>query len=199
MKRSYHSNLAFLDLLFNALLCFAALFVIALLLINPKEKREGVIVKAEFLITVTWPHNIHNDVDTYVEDPVGNLVFFKSQEEGLMHLDRDDIGIQNDKIATAFGDVYYRDNREIVTIRGSVSGEYIVNVHLYSKNEDVSVPVTVQVDKINPFSTVFLDTVVLTVVGDEKTACRFMVSNEGNVLQINRLQKSLTTNEHYGF
>ena len=41
MKRNYHTNLAFLDLLFNTLLCFAALFSLAFILINPSKKNKG--------------------------------------------------------------------------------------------------------------------------------------------------------------
>ena len=51
----------------------------------------------EFLITVFWPDNLEDDVDIYVEDPAGNLVWFKSREPGLMHLDRDDLGKRNDE------------------------------------------------------------------------------------------------------
>ena len=51
MKRNYHSNLAFLDLLFNTLLCFVALFAIALLIVSPTDDDKKVDVKAEFIIT----------------------------------------------------------------------------------------------------------------------------------------------------
>ena len=90
MKRNYHTNLAFLDLLFNTLLCFAALFSLAFILINPSKKNKNVDAKAEFIITVIWPSEMDDDVDTYVEDPEGNLIAFNRREQGLMHLDRDD-------------------------------------------------------------------------------------------------------------
>jgi hypothetical protein len=93
MKRNYHTSLSFLDLLFNTVLCFAALFALSFILINPSREDKNVEVKAEFIITVTWPNDLNNDVDTYVEDPQGRLVAFMRREEGLMHLDRDDVGI----------------------------------------------------------------------------------------------------------
>ena len=55
MKRNYHTNLAFLDLLFNTLLAFAALFVLAIVLINPTKQENNTESKAEFMIIVEWP------------------------------------------------------------------------------------------------------------------------------------------------
>ena len=191
MKRNYHTNLAFLDLLFNTLLCFAALFSLAFILINPSKKNKNVDAKAEFIITVIWPSEMDDDVDTYVEDPEGNLIAFNRREQGLMHLDRDDTGLSFDTISTAFGIVEYKENREMVTIRGYVPGEYVVNVHMYTKREDKETPVTIILEKINPYKVVTGRNVVLKLRGDEKTAFRFTVDDEGKVIQTNQLEKGL--------
>ena len=63
MKRNYHTELAFLDLLFNTLLCFAALFALSFILINPSKQNKNVEAKADFIITVTWPADMDDDVD----------------------------------------------------------------------------------------------------------------------------------------
>ena len=165
MKRNYHTNLAFLDLLFNTLLCFAALFSLAFILINPSKKNKTVDAKAEFIITVIWPSDMDDDVDTYVEDPEGNLIAFNRREQGLMHLDRDDTGLSFDTISTSFGLVEYKENREMVTIRGYVPGEYVVNVHMYTKREDKETPVTIILEKINPYKVVTGRNVVLKLKG----------------------------------
>jgi len=191
MKRNYHTNLAFLDLLFNTLLCFAALFSLAFILINPSKKNKNVDAKAEFIITVIWPSEMDDDVDTYVEDPEGNLIAFNRREQGLMHLDRDDTGLSFDTISTSFGLVEYKENREMVTIRGYVPGEYVVNVHMYTKREDKETPVTIILEKINPYKVVTGRNVVLKLRGDEKTAFRFTVDDEGKVIQTNQLEKGL--------
>ena len=191
MKRNYHTNLAFLDLLFNTLLCFAALFSLAFILINPSKKNKTVDAKAEFIITVIWPSEMDDDVDTYVEDPEGNLIAFNRREQGLMHLDRDDTGLSFDTISTSFGIVEYKENREMVTIRGYVPGEYVVNVHMYTKREDKETPVTIILEKINPYKVVTGRNVVLKLRGDEKTAFRFTVDDEGKVIQTNQLEKGL--------
>jgi hypothetical protein len=66
----------FYDLLFNTLLIFVLLFAVALLAMNPKAKTGVIDAKAEFIITVTWPDLNPNDIDTWVQDPGGNLVWF---------------------------------------------------------------------------------------------------------------------------
>ena len=192
MKRNYHTNLSFLDLLFNTLLCFAALFVLSFVLINPSKQKNNVKMKAEFMITVTWPSDLDDDVDVYVEDPAGNLVAFMRREEGLMHLDRDDLGRRNDIVNTPFGPIEHKDNREIVTLRGIISGEYVVNVHMYMKRSKAEeVPVTIQLDKINPYSTITIKEAILKITGNEETAFRFVLDKDGKVTDVNTLKKSL--------
>ena len=191
MKRNYHTNMAFLDLLFNTLLCFAALFVLSFILINPSNKENNIKAKADFMITVTWNKDLDDDVDTYVEDPVGNLVAFMRREEGLMHLDRDDLGHRNDTINTPNGPIEYKDNREIVTLRGFVPGEYVVNVHMYMKREIAPTEVTIVLEKLNPYMIIMAKNVILTTSGQEDTAFRFVVDSEGSVTKVNELKKTL--------
>ena len=191
MQRQYHSNLPFVDLLFNVLIGFVFLFIVSFLLINPIAKRADIEVKAEFLITVMWPDDLEDDVDTYVEDPVGNLVWFRSREPGLMHLDRDDLGKRNDEVTTAAGTILFPENREIVTLRGVIPGEYIINIHMYFKVGQEPVPVTIQIDKINPYSVVLRETIELKNKGDEVTVARFSVKSNGDVINVNKLPKKL--------
>ena len=191
MKRNYHTNMAFLDLLFNTLLCFAALFVLSFILINPSKKENNIKAKADFMITVTWNKDLDDDVDTYVEDPVGNLVAFMRREEGLMHLDRDDLGHRNDTINTPNGPIEYKDNREIVTLRGFVPGEYVVNVHMYMKREIAPTEVTIVLEKLNPYMIIMAKNVILTTSGQEDTAFRFVVDSEGSVTKVKELKKTL--------
>jgi len=190
-KRTYDTNVAFLDLLFNTLLCFAALFTLSFVMINPSRENANTESKAEFIITVTWPHEQDNDVDVYVEDPEGHLVSFSRREDGLMHLDRDDLGHRNDTIQTPDGPITYNENREIVSIRGILPGEYIVNVHMYHKNSVENCPVTIQLDKINTFKTAALKEVTLVIKEEEKTAFRFTVNQNGDVIDVNELPKDL--------
>ena len=91
-RRSYHSNVSFLDLLFNTLICFAAFFAIALIFMSQKRDPTDVSLSAYIMIIATWPGEYNDDVDLYVRDPSGEIVFFRNKNNTLMHLDRDDIG-----------------------------------------------------------------------------------------------------------
>lgn len=179
------------DLFCNMLLGFVCLFMFAMLMIAKQEKAKtgDVESKAEFIITVTWTAESPDDVDTYVEDPSGNIVCFNRREQGLMHLDRDDVGHKNDEILTENGIIKYTQNREVVTVRGYTPGEYIVNVHMYLKQYSKPIDVMIRVDKINPFSEVATQTVTLYRTGDEQTAFRFYVNSDGTVKGVNRLKK----------
>jgi hypothetical protein len=54
----------FTDILFNALLGFSVMLFIAFALIKPDDKVGNINIKAEYLITVTWPDNLPDDIDT---------------------------------------------------------------------------------------------------------------------------------------
>lgn len=194
-KKNYSTSTALLDLLFNTVLGFVALFFIAFIMMNPKEKEnENTESKAEFLVTVSWPNDQEDDVDSYMEDPLGHLVFFRRREDGLMHLDRDDLGGKNDRIQTPLGMVEFKENREILTVRGIIPGEYTVNVHMYRKNGEKPVEVTVQLDKMNPsMTTAALRKIILHTNGDEKTAFRFTIDKEGKITNLNELEKPLAS------
>lgn len=193
MRRSSPIGVGFTDLLFNALLGFVVMFVLAYLLINPVAETGAVDAKAEFLITLSWPDGRPEDVDLYVEDPAGNLVWFRAREAGLMHLDRDDLGRSNDVIRVAGRDIVNPLNQEIVSIRGIQPGEYVVNLHLYRAGTDAqAVPATVKVEKLNPrVEIVFYGEVELMRPREERTAVRFSVASDGAVGAVNQLAKEL--------
>lgn len=192
MRRRDPSHVAFTDLLFNALLGFIVMFVLAFLLINPIARSGAVDPKAEILITLSWPDGRTEDVDLYVEDPGGDLVWFRRREAGLMHLDRDDLGALNDTIEVGGERISNPLNQEIVSLRGTRPGEYVVNAHLYRAAEAGPVPVTVKVEKLNPVvRVVFYGTVELQEQGDERTLVRFVVRPDESVGAVTRLAKSL--------
>lgn len=193
-RRDYGSVTSQVDMTTNMLLLFVGLFVVAFIAMRIKiEKSKKVDAKAEFMITVTWPKECGDDVDTYTEDPLGNLVFFRRREEGLMHLDRDDLGMRNDRVRDAFGNIIeIKENQEIVTIRGIVPGEYIVNAHMYRKVDKEPIEVKVLLQKLNPeVQTIRQRVVKLSKHGDEETAFRFIIDKDGEVTDVNEIEKVL--------
>ena len=195
--RSYGSQVAFIDLLFNTLVGFVFLFVMAFILINPIAKKSDVEVVAEYIIKITWPTDSPDDIDLWMRDPLGNYVGFKSKDVGLMSLNRDDLGTSNDTVYDPKGKpIKVFRNEEMVTIRGIVPGEYIVNVHWYGKKiaselngekNYVPMPIQVQIEKINPYNVVFAKEVFINRPGDEITVTRFSVDEEGAVGNFNNL------------
>ncbi len=182
----------FSDLLFNTLLIFVMLFAVALVAMNPKAKTGVIDAKAEFIITVTWPELNPNDVDAWVQDPGGNLVWFRAREAGLMHLDRDDRGVAGDSLVVNGQQVVNPLNQEVVTIRGFAPGEYTVNLHYYESADGLPVSAQVSVVKVNPRAqVVFYGTSTVGRKGDEVTAVRFSVDSEGGVTDVNTLAKAL--------
>ena len=182
----------FTDILFNALLGFAVMLFIAFALIRPEAKTGIVDTKAEMIVTVTWPDNNEDDIDTYVQEPGGDVVWYHSMQKGLVTLDRDDRGNYLDEITVDGQVIHVPLNQETVTVRGVIPGEYVINVYHYLNPSGAPVPVTIKVEKINPSLTVvYYDTLTLRKVGDERTAVRFTLDSEGSVSDINTRQVSL--------
>ena len=191
---AHGSSDAFTDLLFTALLGFAMMFIIAFMLINEPEKKGEIESKAEILITVRWPDDHPDDVDALIEGPQGEVVWYHNRDSGLMHLDRDDRGLLADTVTMDGKKVVNPLNQETVTVRALQSGEYVVNLLHYQSNYREPLPVTVKVEKLNPeVSLVHYGSLVLRGTGDEKTAVRFRLNDEGNVIGTNKLQKKLLT------
>lgn len=169
-------------------------FILAVLFMNPVSKKGLIDPKAEYIITVSWEDGNPNDIDTWIEEPNGNLVWFKAKEAGLIHLDRDDRGNLNDVLYIDGEKVENPLNQEVATIRGTIVGEYVVNVQYYASEDDQPVDVKVRVDKVNPqLEVIYYDSVTLLQAGDEKTAVRFTINPDGSVGNINQIQKSLTS------
>ena len=186
MRRPYHSNLAFIDILFNTLLCFVVFFTLALIHMKKEDAdsaTQGIEFEAYVMIVATWPGEYGDDIDLYIKDPQGGLVFFRQKNNKIMHLDRDDMGTLGEFINEQ--DRFY-NNREVVTIRQSVPGEFIVNAHVYRKSSYGPVPVTFKIMKIRPFKTIHDTIVVFDYTGQDKTARRFTVKENGTITNINQ-------------
>lgn len=181
----------FSALLFNSLKAITFMFFIAFAMINKPADEGNVVSKAEMLITVTWPDDNPDDVDTYVEDPAGNIVWYNQKEAGLMHLERDDRGMFKDSILLNGKEIANPLNQEIVAFRGLEDGEYVVNIVHYIANGAAPLPVQVKVEKLNPsVKVIYYDTLMLKGTGDEETAVRFTLKGQ-DVVNVNNTPKSL--------
>ena len=196
MRKTRHNHQLsdpFTDLLFNTLLGFTLLFFIAIIFMNPIAKLGNVNFKAEYIITVSWPEDQPDDIDLWVQDPYQETVSYLRKEAGWLNLDRDDRGDLNDTVMINGKKVVHPINQEVVTIRGIISGEYIVNLHYYQTTSNKPVRTVVKIEKVNPvLRLVFIDQLVLNKLDDEKTVLRFELDANGEIVSMNQLPKVLT-------
>ena len=185
--RRFHNNLAFVDFLFILLLAFISMLILALLLINPVTKKSEVERKAEYIIVLEWDNDSQDDVDLWVRNPLKKHVSFKNKVEGLMHLDKDDLGTINDTLILPDGTrQVILLNREVVTLRGWHEGEYVINVHMFNKRTTIPTNITVQMIKINPYKILFEEKVVMLKRGEEMTIRRITLGRLGDIIDTNK-------------
>jgi len=183
----------FTDLLFNTLLGFSLLFFISILFMNPIAKLGNINYKAEYIITVTWPDDQPDDIDVWMSDPNQNVLSYRDRDVGWLQLDRDDQGDLNDTIEVNGKEMRYPINQEVVTIRGIISGEYILNLQLYKHATLKPITATVKIEKVNPsLKVVYVDKVTMKQEDDEITVLRFNLDTAGEIIDINHLEKKFT-------
>jgi len=174
----------FTDLLFNILLAFTFLFFIIILFINPITKFGNINMKAEYIITVDWNDSLPDDIDLWVRDPNGEIVSYLKKDAGWLHLDRDDQGIINDKVIIGDEEFIYPINREVVTLRGIIPGNYTVNLYMYDNKSNKPVNAKITIEKVNPtLKLVFFDDVTLHNKDSELTVVKFRLDSSGNFTQ----------------
>lgn len=201
----YRNSIGMTDMLFNMLLGFVFLFIIAFLLINPITKKSDAPKKAEFLIVIEWNEEFNDDIDLWVRDPAGNKVSFTNKAAGLMNLEKDDLGRSNDAVVMADGTVkYIMINREVVTIRGIVPGVYNAMAHVYSRKLVSGQTVTdlgtinVTVIKVNPYMEVYKGAVNYSLKGQELTLLNFKIDEDGKFVGYNLDRVSIITSRSGG-
>ena len=206
MSSRYDSNLSFNDVLFNALLGFVVLFVLALLLINPITKKSDIPAKAEILIIVEWDNESPDDIDTWVQGPMmGAPISFQNKHSGSMHLDRDDLGRTSDIMMIDGEKIVIKINREVVTMRGIAKGDYYINIHVYNKpGNSEPTKYTITLLDVNPYREVYVMQGEVTARGDIVRLPGFTLDEEGEVTDVwssdkiivgTRNQRSVVTQE----
>ena len=199
-NEKYKSTIGFTDLLFNILVGFAFLFIIAFLLIKPEAKKKDFDRNAEFVVIMEWDEESKSDLDLYVEDPLGANCSFRRVVANFMHLDKDDLGSTNDTVVNADGTIStVKINREVITIRGIIAAEYIINTHYYSernysnidnrldmasnpKTKPKELTVKVELHKVNPYTILWVGEKKFSAKGQEETFVRFRLDQAGKVL-----------------
>ena len=205
-NEKYKSTIGFTDLLFNILVGFAFLFIIAFLLIKPEAKKKDFERRAEYIVVMEWDAGAKDDIDLYVEDPLGGIASFRHPRVNFMHLDKDDLGVRNDTTVMADGSTTtIKINREVITIRGIIPGEWVINAHYYSAYEyasangdskiiskskdDYSITVRVELHRVNPYQILWVGEKKFTPKGQEETCLRWRIDKVGGILPPFTFQK----------
>ena len=205
-NEKFKSTIGFTDLLFNILVGFAFLFIIAFLLIKPEAKKKDFERRAEYIVVLEWDAGAKDDIDLYVEDPLGGIASFRHPRVNFMHLDKDDLGVRNDTTVMADGSTTtIKINREVITIRGIIPGEWVINAHYYSAYEyasangdskiiskskdDYSITVRVELHRVNPYQILWVGEKKFTTKGQEETFLRWRIDKVGGILPPFTFQK----------
>ena len=120
-------------------------------------------------------------------------MWFRQRDAGLLHLDRDDHrGAKNNSVIVNGRELSSPIRQEIVTLRGIVPGEYVVNAHYYDSRDQQPVDVSVAVVKVNPQAEiVYTGTQQIPRKGDERTLVRFTIDESGRVLDLSTNPKTI--------
>lgn len=181
--RKYSSNLAFVDLLFNLLVGFTSLFIIAFLMINPIAKQGEVDPPVMMMVQMRWEDESIYDVDLWVKSPE-SLIGYSIRESGYATLERDDLGRNNDKYIVNGEERIILRNYEVVNFTALPDGEYTINAHMFSNGFKGEMKVSITVTLIGPYREVWSGDIILTKSREERTAITFVVEN-GEVLDLN--------------
>jgi hypothetical protein len=174
------------------------MFTVVFIQLKIEQEEADITTNAEYVVILRWQDGVNHDVDLWVRDPNNNMLFFKTKEIGIMHLDRDDLGTINDSIYSDGQLITVKTNQEIATIRGFIPGEWVINAHFYrvSKEEkdEMVARCNVTLTKLNPKARLILsENFTLTDYWQEKTVARISMTANGNILSTSNLPKSLVS------
>ena len=168
------------------------MFVILVLTAVPKATPLRIETLGFYAVKAVWAKDSNDDVDLYVRDPQGHIVYFANQDAGLLHLEYDDMGtgISGTYTLPSGKKVVVHENSERTVVRGVDTGEYTVNLQMYRKDSTGPVRVTVQLWRLRGNDTVAYErTVALSRKGQEETAFRITMRGSGDVGSFNTLPR----------
>ncbi|MEY4723330.1 MAG: hypothetical protein RLZZ324_843 [Candidatus Parcubacteria bacterium] len=193
----------FVDLMMGTLVVVTGLLMMSNMEERAKTKKaiedanahtEGV-----YAVSMTWDEKSDDDVDLYVRDPSGAICYFQAKQHPLMNLERDDVGYAAETVMLPDGSyksVFRNDER--VVLRGTMPGEYVVNVHMFRKRDPKPATVVITLTKLKGDDTVVIKKVrILPEDGDEATAFRFTLSESGTVTGTNELDVKFVAETPY--
>lgn len=189
MEGKHSFLLSYVDMLFAMLMGVFALFILNLILINPKKDAHKIDPKTELQVTMNWDNHSANDIDLWLRSPEHDIIGYRRKENGYIHLDRDDLGQTNDEVVVDGKKQILYVNQEVLSIRARRPGRYTVNVQYYGTKSDlvtkeVKIPedVTIQLTDLDPnYKIIYIRTVHLDHPDQEVTAFSFTIEDDGTI------------------
>ena len=183
----------FMTLMFQSMMVI--LFcLLAISQISAKKSDGDMHPKAEYLFMLTWPNDRNVDLDIWVRDPENNVIFYGSREAPNISLDRDSRGQITNRTYLKDGTVVDSGNKEIVSVRAVIPGDYLIAVsyydgsdattgHAYAPNDPaMAIDAKVEVDKVNPKLAVTATADVhLTRIKEAVNALHISIAQDGAV------------------
>lgn len=152
----------------------------------PPKPVSAVKTYGTYAVILTWPKSCNADLDLYLRQPDGAVVYYNHVNGTVAHLEHDDIP------GAGLG---YRDqgNFERVVLRGYEPGEYVANVHVYATYTcHMPVRATVELWRLSgEDGRVTGRELMMRRAGDEQTAFRFSIRRNGDTYGVNQLERSL--------
>jgi hypothetical protein len=181
----------YLDLTNTLFFFFVALFAIALLAISDADERPKVDTTSKLLVTLTWRDGSASDVDLSMKVPNDEVIWFRKRQAAFASLDHDNLGLGNTTVLDADGNPVTSPGRdEVIYIRQTMPGTYVVNVDLYGQYGGAAEPVNVTLASVDPtYHQVVTRQLTLTENHEEHTAFRFTVDAHGIITSTDLLEE----------
>jgi uncharacterized protein YfaP (DUF2135 family) len=198
-RRERRWPIPYLDLTNTLFFFFVAMFALALMAISDADEKKKVDTTSKLLVTLTWRDGSANDVDLSMKIPNDEVIWFRKRQAGFASLDHDNLGLGNTTVLDADGNPVVSPGRdEVIYIRQTMPGTYVVNVNLYGQYRDEAEPVNVTLASVDPtYHQLITRQLTLTDKHEEHTAFRFTVDARGNVTSTD-LVEELFINEILG-
>lgn len=169
--------------LMKALLVLAFLGMMLMSLeVSKKKVTEGIKPPVFLIIVASWSNDVDVDIDIHLKCPKGDNINYVMRDACFAHLERDARGSISDHMTWDVGKVVNLSNKEIVSFRSPVSGEWILNVNWYSISNAKPVDVKIEITAIEPEVKVLYEkTVTLKHPKHEQHVVRFVVNENKTV------------------
>ena len=121
-----------------------------------------------------------------------------------MHLEKDDLGYSNDVYVKGNQQEIIHLNREVLTLRGTIEGEYEVMAHVYNRKftmvegtarQDLPGMIEITVIKINPYVETYFARVPYIETAQTLSLVRFNVGEDHAYLGHNNNPSDFITNK----